>query len=292
MRYSRVQQGGRHKKKKNCAPLIIVAVLLGVTAYLVGAGVAGGWLAENVINPVFNNEKTTAKPSPQSPGTAANETQQALPIASSLQEEKIKAQNIALYTLQSGAFADNKNAKAAADELIARGAAGYIAFDGNLYRTLIAGYINESDAASVKKELSAQGVICSVFLLESGALEFKISAEQQKIDAVKACFTIVPDTVNSLMQIIYDCDKGQNVDERIAVLKDSANATNATLRNALSSDNDVVARIGGFMNEFCRTLGEIPNSNDVPDIAFSSSLKYNIISIVVKYSSFIDEISG
>lgn len=296
MRYSRLQTGHRQKRKRSRTSLVVVAVVLGITAYLAGAGAAGGWLAENIINPVFNNGKSTAESteSPQITVPEISDTGQVIPSSpvSSRLEEKIIAQNISLYTLQSGAFADINNAKAAAEELSARGAAGYIAFDGSLYRTLIAGYTKESDATSVKKELTEQGIVCTVFVLESGTLEFKISAEQSQIDAVKACFDVVPDTVNTLMQIIYDADKGQNVDARILALKNNADEISATLHSVVSSDNEAVVRLCEFMEDFCKTLGDIPVSADVTAVAFSSNLKYNIISIAVKYSSFLDEITG
>ncbi len=295
MRYSRIQPGHRPKRGRRTS-LIVVAVVLGITAYLAGAGIAGGWLAENIINPVFNNGKSTAEsaetPNISVPATDKTEQEKPSSTASLRHEEKITAQNISLYTLQSGAFADKDNAKTAADELSARGGAGYVAFDGNLYRTLIAGYTSESDAASVKKELAGQGVTCTVFVLESGTLEFKISAEQSQIDAVKACFDIVPDTVNALMQIIYDADKGQNVDKRISALKNDADNISKTLDSVVSSDNETVVRLCEYMDGFCKTLGDIPAYADVTPIAFSSNLKYNIINIVVKYSSFLDEITS
>lgn len=297
MRYSRLQQGRRPKIKKSRTSFIVAAAALGITAYLIGAGAAGGWLAENIINPVFNNGKSTAGAAVTPPQSAAPQTDDTgrvapTPSESLRLEEKIIAQSISLYTLQCGAFADKNNAKTAANDISSRGGAGYVSFDGKLYRTLVAGYTKESDAASVKKELEEQGVASTVFVLESGTLEFKISAEQSQIDAVKACFNIVPDTVDTLMQIIFDADNGQNVDARILALKNNADETSATLHSVVSPDNDAVERLCEFMDDFCKTLGEIPSSVNVTPVAFSSNLKYNIINITVKYSSFLDEITG
>lgn len=292
MRYSRMLPG-HPKKRRRGTNLIVVAVILGITAYFIGAGAAGGWLAEHVINPVFNSGTGAAgSPAPTAETTPA--TQESAPSSSptAQPEEQITARSIALYTLQAGAFSSKQNAEAAAGEISVRGGAGFVAYDGDLYRALIAGYTRESDANSVRTELATQGIDSTVFVLESGALEFKIiGAGQAQRDAVKACFTIVPDTVDALQQIIYDADKGENVDARLAALKKDADEVTAKLRNAISSDADAMVRLCTYMEGFCATLGGIPASADVSDVAFSSGLKYNIISIVVDYSSFLNDIS-
>ncbi len=313
MRYSRMMSQPP-KRKKRYGNLILIAIILGITVYFVTAGAAGGWLAENVINPVFNNgsEAAAASPSPSASVPAFADTLETPPVdsqnpapADTLQpvnlpeatggdrkEEQIKVNSLALYTLQAGAFADEANAKASATEIIARGGAGFVAYDGNLYRALIAGYLNEPDAKNVKTELEQQGIVSTVYKLESGALEFKVGAEQKQIDAIKACFTVVSDTVNSLQQIIYDADSGQNVDERIQQLKTNADAVAANLKSVITTDTDATKRIGAYMDSFCTMLGNIPLSTDVTGVAFSSGLKYNIICIVVEYSTFLDDISS
>ncbi len=297
MRYSRMLSVQPRKKKKKTASLILLVVLLGMAVYLVGAGAAGGWLAENLINPVFNGltetpddqDATVAEMEPQTPSPSVTN-----PIAANQTrvEEQISAENITLYTLQAGAFLSDINAKAAADEIIARGGAGFVAYDGDYYRILIAGYINESDANSVKAELAAQGIATTVFKLESGALEFKIGAEQPQINAVKACFDIVPETVHLLQQIIYDTDNGINVDDKLKKLSANVQNVAAQLKKAIASKTDAMVRLTAYMDGLCNMLLEIPDGADLTGVAFSSRLKYNIINIVVDYSSFLKDLSG
>lgn len=303
MRYSRMMSQPPMKKKRY-GSLILVAVILGLTVYFVTAGAAGGWLAEHVINPVFNSDAAAEAATPGTSVSPADSSQAAaspsatpqpvsLPeISGARAEEQITVNSVALFTLQAGAFTDESNAKASAGEIIARGGAGYVAFDGNLYRALIAGYLSEADAKNVKSELETQGVVCTVFKLESGALEFKVGAEQSQIDAIKACFTLVSDTVTSLQQIIFDADKGGGVDERIAALKASAHQAADNLSGAVTQGTDATDKLTAYMYRFCETLDNIPSSADVTAIDFSSRLKYNIIGIVVDYSTFLDEISS
>lgn len=296
MRYGRMLSKQPPKKRK-FASLIIIAVILGVTAYFVGAGAAGGWLAKNVINPVFNSgvgnaEEPTATASALSSATDAKETATQAAAAGTQTEEQITAQSITLYTLQVGAFSDENNAKETAAQIIARGGAGFVAYDGNLYRVLISGYTSENDAKSVKTDLESQGVSATVYKLESGALEFKIGAEQQQIDAVKACFDVVPQTVSDLQQIIFDADKGENVDDRLDALKAQADNATANLKSIISSDSESMSRLTEYMDGLCAKLANIHKSTDVSAVAFSSELKYNLISVAVDYSEFFKELSS
>ena len=301
MRYSRMMSQPP-KRKKRYGNLILVAIILGITVYFVSAGAAGGWLAENVINPVFNSNPTAIAATPEDTSTpdalqsaAPAGTVQAVSLPETSgehAEEQITVSSIALYTLQAGAFSDETNAKAAAAEIIARGGAGFVAFDGNLYRALIAGYTSETDAQSVKTELDAQGIVSTVFKLESGALEFKVGAEQTQIDAIKSCFALVSDTVKNLQQIIYDADKGTNVDDSITALKANAHTVVDNYKSVVTSQTDATKKLTAYMDRFCTALDNIPLSAGVTAVDFSSGLKYNIIGIVVDYSTFLNELSS
>lgn len=298
MRYGRMTTPPPQKKRK-FGSLIVVAVILGITAYFVGAGAAGGWLAENVINPVFNSGTSqaesptqTASPSQLSPAATVETTKLPETPAGAQTEEQITAQSITLYTLQVGAFSDEANAKQAAQEVIKRGGAGYVAYDGSLYRVLVAGYTSENDAKTVKTDLESQSISTTIFKLESGALEFKVGAEQQQINAIKACFSSVPSTVSELQQIIYASDKGEAVDDRIVALKSSADEVTSGLKNAVSTESEAMSSLVTYMDSFCTKLGNIHKASDVTGVAFSSELKYNLISIVVDYSAFFKELSS
>lgn len=301
MRYSRMMSQPP-KKKKRYGTLILVAIILGVTVYFVTAGVAGGWLAENVINPVFNSDSAavaaTVEVSPTSTiseiesANTATQTEALSETSDERAEEEITVASVALYTLQAGAFTDEANAKTAATEITSRGGAGYVAYDGNLYRALIAGYISEADAKTVQTELKTQGIVSTVFLLESGALEFKVGAEQTQIDAIKSCFSLVSDTVNALQQIIYDSDQGINVDEKIVALKTEAHNVVDQYKSVITSNTDATNKLTAYMDTFCATLDNIPVSTDTTSVDFSSSLKYNIIGIVIDYSTFLDKLSS
>jgi len=299
MRYGRSLPRRQPPKKNWRSTLIIAAVLLGITAYFVGAGAAGGWLAEKVINPVFNSgvgsaatSSPTASPEMGASAPATAAAAQSPTVSGAHSEEQITAQSVTLYALQIGAFSDESNAKRIAQEIKQRGGAGFISYDGSLYRVLLAGYTSENDAKSVKADLEEQNISTTIFKLDSGALEFKIGAEKQQIEAVKACFGIVPTIVSELQQIIFDADRGSNVDDRITALKAKADEVNANLKSAVSAESASMASLIEYMDSLCGKLSTIPKSTEVSGVAFSSELKYNLIGVVVDYAAFFKKLSS
>ena len=298
MRYSRLM-AQPPKKKRRYTALIIVIVILAAAVYFAGAGAAGGWLAENVINPVFNNDSTsvaaTSTESSDVSTASVEETVQTvnLPAESGTRvEEEISADEVSLYALQVGAFSEEDNAKNTASSVRALGGAGFVAYDGELYRVLIAAYTDESDAKEVKTTLESENVSTSVFTLSSGTLTFKIGAEQSQIDAIKACFNVVPEIIDTLQQIIYDADKGENVDAALAALRQKATEKADNLEAVVSTDGGAMQSLSTYMQGLCKTLENIPLSTDVSEVEFSSELKYNLIGIVIDYSTFLDEIGS
>jgi len=292
MRYSRMASSPPPGRKVRYANWIIAAVILGIAAYFIGAGAAGGWLAEHVIEPVFGKGSSSAASPNPTPSPTATALTSPSALASGRVEETITAAEISLYTLQIGAYEDEGNARTSADTIAALGGAGYVAYDGSLYRVLAAGYTDKDDAKQVQSALETQGISSTVFHLKSGTLEFKIGATPAQVQAVKACFAAVPEAVQRLQQIVYDADRGQNVDDEIKALAADMAAIYNALESAVSPDDSAIKSLAAYMSAFCEKLNNIPASGDVSAVEFSAKLKYNLIDIVVDYSAFLKSLGG
>jgi hypothetical protein len=282
------------KRKKKFTNFVLVIIILGIAAYLIGAGAAGSWLAENVIDPVFNNGKSNAATPTPLPSEAAPALPGAmlspvsLPESSGARaEEEVTAKEISLFSLQTGAFSDESNAKTSASELMSKGGAGYVTYDGKLYRVLVAGYTSADDANEVKTSLKGQSIDATVYNLKSGTLSFKIGAVQSQIDAVKACFDAVPYSVDTLQQIIFSSDKGGKVDAELNSLKEKVTGVFNNFSGAVSSEDGAISSLRTYMQGFCETINNIPLSSSVSSVEFSSKLKYTLIDIAVGYSEFL-----
>ncbi len=293
MRYSRMASPPPRKKSRY-ANWIIAVVILGIAAYFIGAGAAGGWLAKNVIEPVFGkgSPKTGTPEASASVSPVGTQGAAQPPEESDRVEETISADEISLYTLQVGAFSDESHANSSAQTIAAMGGAGYIAYDGELYRVLLAGYLDENDAKDVQTTLESQSVSSTVFNLKSGTLEFKIGATPKQAEAIKACFAAVPGATQTLQQIVFDADRGENVDEEIKALADDMVKVNEELETVISPDDSAIQSLAAYMSELCEKMNNIPMSADVSAVEFSAQLKYNLIGMVVDYSAFLKRIGG
>jgi hypothetical protein len=109
---------------------------------------------------------------------------------------------------------------------------------------------------------------------------------------VKACFEALPDAVETLQQIIFDADRGENVDDEIKALADDVTAVYQSLQTVISPNDSAIQSFATYMSEFCEKMNNIPLSTDVTAVEFSAQLKYNLIGIVVDYSAFLKEIGG
>lgn len=294
MRYSRMASPPPPRKKSRYANWIIAVVILGIAAYFIGAGAAGGWLAKNVIEPVFGKSSPKTGTPEASASVSSADTQGAVqpPEESDRVEETISADEISLYTLQVGAFSDESHANSSAQTIAAMGGAGYIAYDGDLYRVLLAGYLDENDAKDVQTTLESQNVSSTVFNLKSGTLEFKIGATPKQAEAIKACFAAVPGATQTLQQIVFDADRGENVDDEIKALADDMAKVNEDLEAVISPDDSAIQSLAAYISELCEKMNNIPMSTDVSAVEFSAQLKYNLIGIVVDYSAFLKRIGG
>jgi hypothetical protein len=298
MRYSRMTTPPPRRKKKY-ANIIIVIIILGIAVYFISAGAAGSWLAENIIDPVFNNGNTNAAAPTDTAGpslpaqTGDTISPVTLPeVSGTTREQNVTAEDVSLFTLQSGAFSEESNAEAAALDIVTRGGAGYIAYDGSLYRVLIAGYLKQSDADDVKTRLEGESIDAKVYNIKSGTLSFNIEAEQSQIDAIKSCFDAVPASVQTLQQIIFDSDKGQNVDAAVTALQQNVNEVSKKFNEAVSSEVAAIKSLQTYMGKFCETINNIPSSSSVSNVEFVSKLKYTLIGIVVDYSAFFKELTN
>ena len=102
----------------------------------------------------------------------------------------------------------------------------------------------------------------------------------------------MPTIVSELQQIIFDADRGNNVDERITALKTKADEVNLNLKAAVSAESASMASLIQYMDSLCDKLGAIPKSTEVSGVAFSSELKYNLIGVVVDYAAFFKKLSS
>lgn len=130
-----------HRKQPESASFFIIVLALMGLIYLGAATKAGTFLAEKVVQPVFERFGVFFVAESEEPSVDNSTISFTLPAFD-------------FYFLQSGVYASQENAKTAAKTLQEQGGAGYIYQDDQDFRTIVSAYTTESDAESVKQRLS------------------------------------------------------------------------------------------------------------------------------------------
>ncbi|HOV69281.1 MAG TPA: SPOR domain-containing protein [Clostridia bacterium] len=169
------------------------AVVIIVVLYLLVTGAAGKWVAEYVINPVYNAFFSTDESNVEDPVS-----------------ESIELESPAAYFIQLGEYDKQKDAEDQAALIRPRGAAGYIYRDKNTYRVFAWCYDNEADAKEVKQRLEEQENMDSIiYKTPKKSIKLKLSGRKGDVKAVRNSIVKYQSQLVALKSIIIKLDKGE-----------------------------------------------------------------------------------
>lgn len=113
------------------------------------------------------------------------------------------------YALQLGAFDHEEAARMLGEQYQGRGAAGYLWYDER-YRVLAAIYPTETDARSVRQQISQQHEVDSyLFRIFLEPIEVSLHGMRGQIEILQAGFTHAADMVSSLQEICVLSDRSE-----------------------------------------------------------------------------------
>jgi hypothetical protein len=175
--------------------VLVVVTVLGLV-YILSAGVAGKWMADNVIAPIF--EVFSGGTQTSSPQATQNQSQQ-----------EVVWKEFTLYCLQMGVFESEDNARTLADSLKNQGAAGYmLSVDGKV-RVLLSAYTSEGDAKEVRDRLIAEGMDCTVYTLTCNKLELTITADQTRLPQIQPIFDRFASAMAKCSELAFALDASE-----------------------------------------------------------------------------------
>lgn len=250
-------------RRNNMAGAVLVAVTILGLVYILSAGVAGKWMADNVIAPifeVFSGGKPTA--SPQATG---DQTQQ-----------KVVWNEFTLYCLQVGIFDSEANAKTLADSLKTQGAAGYMLKTDGKVRVLLSAYTKEADAKGVRDRLVAQDMDCTVYTLKCNKLELTITADQTRLPDIQPIFDRYSQAMQKCAELAFALDGAKTTqDEATVEVKDLAEKMKADAKSiedsGYTNSNTVVSSMYGILDEGAKALSVAAEGTEY---TLSARLKY------------------
>jgi len=99
-------------------------------------------------------------------------------------EQELSLSAHTLYALQLGAFTQESAALQLAQQFIARGAAGYVHFDGSAYRVLAAAYPTRAEAQAVQTRLGNQNISTYIHPCALDALTLRMAGTPAQVQSL------------------------------------------------------------------------------------------------------------
>ena len=181
--------------------------------------------------------------------------QTARPQESARKSRELTLEGHTLYALQLGAFTQESAARQLAQEFSARGAAGYVRFDGEAYRVFAAAYPTRAEAQTVQTRLSGQGISTYIHPCVQEALSLRAGGTDSQLDALREALGYLNGLPDKLYALSMGLDSRQTGEEecRAALLSEGVTcaALGRSLNGAFGGD------LPGSLTPLAETLSKI-----------------------------------
>jgi len=198
------------------------------------------------------------------------------------------------YAIQVGSYETESEAKTAADQLRARGGAGYIYKSGS-YRLMVSCYPTQEEAESVRQSLISNGEFDSPALYHfvSDEIRLSIVATPVQASALSQSYTLLPEMINELSRLSLALDR--NTMDAASVR--AAAATNYTrIRSLIELMNTALGDVKSpIVTPFLDLLGACANAMDQlqqstgDTLSLSSQLKYDHLDILCQFINYVQK---
>lgn len=319
----RQQQGGDGKGGAGRVLLGLVAVA--AIIYFLMASAAGSWISENIVNPVmeaFNpsqpeselsNQEPMPLPAAAQPGDQAQEppaaeadsqagsgsksTQapSAQPPAAGSAGTEFKLKGATLYGVQMGAFQSEENASKEADVVRTRGGAGYVFFDGELYRVLASAYGTETEATEVRDQLKQDLIDSGICKLEIKEVDLRVTAGENVVSALNGAVSALEKAREDMLALSIAYDKKEvtaaDAAGRITAMKNDIGGAAERLKAEAGTNNSVIKSLNDCCEKIMEDLANLNSLANASALDFSSRMKYTQIGLIVDTIKFVDAIT-
>ncbi len=274
------------------ALIVIFSIIL--IATIVVLSPVGSFLLDNVVIPVYG---CISGPSEDKEIAAALQQQDAkieqnspAPKPSEKTKETISIEETPFYILQMGAFIEESDAQAHAEELRRLGAAGVVYPDGSVYRVFAAAYTNETSLVKVQAQVRADGFEATPYIVEKHALKLTIDGDKEAADAIRTLVKLmntVPETLCGLA-LAFDkaeCDPTELLNRLHSMQKECAEIE----RNLVQIKDDSIKPIRELIEKYETKLSTFLKEHDtIQTEMLSGDLKHLQLSVIIDYILFFD----
>jgi hypothetical protein len=274
------------------AKVIMAVLVIGICVYIVTAGFAGKWVAENIVSPVISFFQDKPAPSLAPPIQDGDDGIEPSPSATQSISKNVVTNAFTGYMLQVGVFSSKTNAETYAAEIKIWGGAGYVYEDSGSHRVFAAAYNDENDAKTVGQKLTdAAGLEYNVFKLDVSKIDMDITAGSEQAQAIEQAFECHVDVIKKLGDGILAFDNGnQNMEATKQSLTSLASELNTARRRLSSISNQTLSGLEELMITFLNDIEQLAGREYVGETAFSSDVKHVHITSIIKYDDFVNRL--
>ena len=270
MRYSRMQNNKtEHFGKtegKNGIFFFLAILAIAAAIYFIGAAKVGKFLTDKVFAPVFSLLTGSEEEQQESQTSEIQST-----VAQQGESFTLTLPETHVYALQAGAYADENNATEYAQTLKNKGGAGYIQFDGEIYRVFIAENVIQRLGSEQNMQTKLYEIICA-------SKTISVTADAQTKEELEAATNEAPNYVAQLIDLALEYDKG-NIDVSSAIEKLNEMGMEAkeqqkkiaSLQQAGITGNYITA-LQVYYEEIIQILGEVNETYSQTEM--SAFIKY------------------
>lgn len=275
MRVSRLNEADLKKTGRSGFWIVFALLLTGCIIYMIAATEVGKFIAEKVFVPVvawISGEKN-GEESPEPSGSESPTV--------NLNVVDFKLDKFDVYALQAGAFSEEANANTLANELQSKGGAGYIYYDGEVYRVFIAAYVSQSDAENVKARLLAeQNMDSKVYTVSSDMVDIDIFVAEGDDIYLEGAMEIISDQQKEIISAALELDKGTlTPDAAVAKLNEIKTAA-ATFMDRFSDSEDAsISAISAYSNSVYDSIGALLQ-NELTTVELSAQIKHFYMELI------------
>ncbi len=264
----------------------VVAIVFLAVVYLVGVSKLGTWLANSLVAPAW--KRAQAAMNPAEPTEPIDEEIIVLATRDTL-TKTIDFPSVSCYALQIGVYADIENAKRQSEALQKLGAAGYILEDAGRYRVLAAGYPDQADMDTVRKQLSEGGVASTRHVLSSPNRTWTAESTREQLAVLTAAANALPSMLDRLYRLAIEFDRdGLSIEVATQSLhKLSAELTRHTTDiAALSATDAETEALNETLTVILQAMDTLAASDGADTPRFSAGLKRLYLQAVETYLAF------
>jgi len=164
-----------------------------------------------------------------------------------------------------------------AEQLQAKGGAGYIQQDEGRFRVLLVAYEDKADATNVSQRLQTnQQLETKIYELHRDVINIELEGQEKEISLIENAFHLTDSAVAEVFSLSLAFDKGDMTETEVRekcskIFQEIEEIKKSVDEKRNIDDNNIVSFLTKCLDEYCTSLQDVESAEDA--LVVSSQLK-------------------